>query len=137
MSRHSLRSAFAIPLTALLLACGGSDADSVGIASVCQEDEDCPEVDINGEPTQLQCITDFKGGYCSIPDCDSAADCPDGATCVLHTDQQTYCFRECEEKTECNANRPEEDEANCSASFDYADPEDDTGSKACIPPSSD
>jgi hypothetical protein len=115
----------------------GNEADQVGVASICEVDDDCPEVVIDGETTQLQCITDFSGGYCSIQGCDSAADCPDGSTCVAHDDGENYCFRECAEKSECNANRPEDDEANCSASFDYADPADDDGLKACIPPSSD
>lgn len=132
----ALSSSFLI--LALVACSSGNEADRIGVAAICQEDEDCAEVDIAGEPTQLQCITDFRGGYCSIPDCDSAADCPDGATCVAHTDGRNYCFRECTDKAECNANRPAEDEANCSSNFDYADAGDDeSGLKACIPPSSD
>jgi len=125
--------------TGLLAACsGGNAADQIGVASICEVEEDCPEVTIDGVLTQLECITDFSGGYCSIADCDSAADCPDGATCVLHTDGVKYCFRECAEKSECNANRPADDEANCSSNFDYADAADEeSGLKACIPPSSD
>jgi len=131
----SLLAALGLSLTA----CGGgNEADRIGVASVCEVDEDCPETTVDDETVQLQCITDFRGGYCSIPDCENNADCPDGATCVLHDDGLTYCFRECEEKAECNANRPVEDEANCNSSFDYADPADDTeGLRACIPPSSD
>lgn len=123
-------------LFALVGCSDGTEADRIGVAAICEENADCPEVDVAGEATQLQCITDFSGGYCSIPDCDGAADCPDGATCVAHTDGRNYCFRECASKSECNANRPADDEANCSANFEYADAADDAaGLKACIPPS--
>ena len=108
----------------------------MGVASICEVDEDCPLVLIDGVETQLECITDFSGGYCSIAGCENALECPVGSTCVAHTDGVNYCFRECTEKAECNANRPVDDEANCSSSFDYADSDDDTGLKACIPPSS-
>jgi hypothetical protein len=56
--------------------------------------------------------------------------------CVAHEDGTNYCFRVCADKPECNANRGPEEEANCSSSFDWADPADDLGQKACIPPSS-
>lgn len=120
-----------------LLGCGGTDADAVGIASTCTADPDCPEVTIDGEAVQLNCVTDFKGGYCTIRGCTTAADCPAASTCVAHSDGKNYCFRECADKAECNANRPVDDEANCSSSFEYATAADDeAGLKACIPPSS-
>jgi hypothetical protein len=85
---------------------------------------------------QLECLTQFTDGYFAIEDCESALDCPVGATCVAHEGTK-YCFRECADKAECNANRSPDSEANCSATFDYADPADDAaGLKACIPPSS-
>jgi hypothetical protein len=118
--------------------CGGEqEADRIGVASPCEKDSDCPESDIDGELVQLSCLSQFDAGYCAIEDCDQEADCPSGATCVAHDDGTNYCFRECRDKSECNANRPADSEANCSANFDYADPDDDRGGqKACIPPSS-
>jgi hypothetical protein len=120
---------------------GETEADELGIAAECEVDDDCPEVLIAGMggaggKVQLKCLTQFDAGYCAIEDCESAEDCPEGATCVLHEDNRNYCFRECSAKTECNANRSPESEANCSANFDYADSADDHGHKACIPPSS-
>lgn len=120
---------------------GETEADDVGIASECEIDDDCPEVKIAGMggaggKVQLTCLTQFDAGYCAIEDCESAADCPEGSTCVAHDDNKTYCFRECLEKSECNANRSSESEANCSANYEYADDADDDGAKACIPPSS-
>jgi len=41
----------------------------------------------------------------------------------------------CTDKSECNVNRTADNAANCSSSFNYADPADDHGHKACIPPS--
>ena len=139
-----------VPL-ALTLSCKGerdnrgdgqTEADRVGVAWDCTVDDDCPEVEIlgaggSGGPAtvQLKCLTQFKGGYCAIEDCESALDCPQGATCVAHDDGTNYCFRECQDKSECNANRSPDDEANCSANFDYADSADSTSAKACIPPS--
>jgi hypothetical protein len=129
-----------------LAACGGgpdeepdgeTEADRLGVAATCEEDLDCPEVEIDEETVQLQCLLQFDGGYCAIEDCESALDCPEGSTCVAHDDGKNYCFRECVDKAECNANRGADEEANCSANFDYADAADDnSGVKACIPPSS-
>lgn len=127
-----------------LAACGGRDdgegdteADRLGVAAMCDEDADCPKVEVGDEVIQLKCLVQFDSGYCAIENCESALDCPEGATCVTHDDGVNYCFRECADKPECNANRDLDSEANCSGSFDYADPSDSTsGLKACIPPSS-
>lgn len=115
----------------------GNDADRVGIAASCATNMDCPQVTArDGGVVQLVCLTNFAGGYCGLPGCTVSEDCPRGAICVAHTDMQNYCFRECLDKPECNRNRPVDVEANCSSSFDFADPADDVGQKACIPPSS-
>lgn len=122
-----------------LLGCssGGTEADRLGVAATCQSDSDCALVTIDGKETRLSCLTQFDAGYCALEDCDDKADCPEGATCVAHDDGNNYCFRECADKSECNANRPDDSEANCSSSFDYASPSDEVkGLKACIPPSS-
>jgi len=126
-------------LALLIAGCGGDDdgteADRLGVAAECAETEDCAEVTIDDETVQLECLPQFKGGYCAIDDCTSAQDCPEGSTCVAHEDGQNYCFRICKEKVDCNHNRSLENEANCASNFDFADPNDDDGAKACIPPS--
>ncbi len=130
---------FFVALGMMATACGddGNEADRVGIAWTCAVDDDCPiAVGRDGEDVPLLCLTTFAGGYCGLPDCTVSADCPEGSSCVLHDDGQTYCFRNCVDKPECNRNRPVELEANCSSSFDFNDPADDIGQKACIPPSS-
>ncbi len=121
-----------------LLACAcATDADDIGIAAECSDSEDCPTyVNEDGDEENLTCLTQFTSGYCGMEGCDETADCPEGGICVAHDDGSNYCFRVCQEKTECNANRSADSEANCSANFDWATAGDDDGSKACIPPSS-
>lgn len=124
--------------TALLLcsACGGDDdgteADRFGVGAQCTvaEEELCDD-DLDDD-FDLVCLTDFKGGYCGLEGCEANLDCPEGSACVLHDDGQTYCFRICLDKGECNFNRDAENEANCSSSIDFVE---DTGIKACVPPS--
>jgi hypothetical protein len=121
----------------LVLGCDNQvEADKLGVGSECARDTDCPEVKIDGQDVQLACLTQFEAGYCAIEGCEESADCPEGATCVAHDDGESYCFRQCQNKSECNANRSPDSEANCSANFDYEVPEEDEGLKACIPPSS-
>lgn len=109
------------------MACGGDDADSLGVAAECSSTEQCDD-----ENDQV-CLLSFKGGYCGIQGCASDLDCPEDAACITHDDQQNYCFRTCANKPECNANRSEENEANCSSSVVFTDG--DMGRKACVPPS--
>lgn len=128
---------FALVSSVGVIGCeGGNEADKLGVGSECAKDSDCPEVKVDGETVQLECLTQFDAGYCAIEGCDESADCPQGAICVAHDDGESYCFRECDSKSECNANRSPDSEANCSANFDYEVPEDDEGLKVCIPPSS-
>ena len=103
----------------------GDDADDVGIASECENTDDC-------DNEELKCLTDFKGGYCGISGCTKNADCPDLSVCVAHDDGTNYCFRTCTEKSQCNENRSSDNEANCSSSITLVDSGD---SKACVPPS--
>lgn len=109
----------------LAAACGGNDADDLGIGAQCSVDDDC---DLEGG----QACLSFKGGYCGLEGCLSNADCPENSGCVAHTDGINYCFRLCDDKADCNANRDLDNEANCSSSVDFVEP---TNAKACVPPS--
>lgn len=113
---------------------GGTAADRVGIAAECASDEQCPQAQRGDQAIALQCIREFRGGYCGIADCQQNDDCPDGSRCVSHDDGTNYCFRECTQKVECNRNRTPANEANCSSSIDFVEPA--QGIKACVPPSS-
>ena len=104
----------------------GSEAQRRGVAAQCASDDDCSE---DGQV----CLDEFKGGYCGIGDCTADSDCPAGSECVAH-EGANYCFLLCDAKPECNAHRDEENEANCSSSVTFVDP--DVDSKACVPPSS-
>jgi hypothetical protein len=108
------------------LGCGGDDADSLGIGAQCTANDEC---DVEAGQSCLG----FKGGYCGLEGCAANSDCPENSGCVAHDDGINYCFRLCDEKIDCNANRDVENEANCSSSVDFVDP--DTNAKACVPPS--
>lgn len=116
---------------------GGSEADRIGVAAECSNAESCVfDEDLE---VPLECLGDFRGGYCGLKDCLDNLDCPEASACVAHTDGSNYCFRLCDHKSECNRNRSPENEANCSSNVDFTDP--DTidvswGRKACVPPSS-
>jgi len=112
----------------LLVACGGSEADRLGIGAQCTNNDECDDT------TMQTCLTQFKGGYCGLQNCAHDTDCVEDSACIAHTDGQNYCFRICVDKPDCNANRDLENEANCSSSATFVDGT--NGRKACIPPSS-
>ncbi|TNE44733.1 MAG: hypothetical protein EP343_29155 [Deltaproteobacteria bacterium] len=106
-----------------MVAC--SNADTKGIAAECTANTDCKE---EGQT----CLTQFKGGYCGAADCKSDSDCPSLSSCVTHSDGKNYCFRNCTDKAECNANRTAANEANCSANATLVSGSKNT--KVCVPP---
>ncbi len=114
-----------ILLIALLVGCGGDDADDLGIGAECAVNDDC---DVEGGQSCLG----FKGGYCGLEGCLAHEDCPESSACVAHDDGINYCFRICVDKVDCNENRSVENEANCSSSVDFVEP---LAAKACVPPS--
>lgn len=125
------------PLLLLSIACGGDDhrvgtaADLIGVGAQCTEDDDCLQPE-EGEPAQV-CLMEFKGGYCGLADCTGDSECPSGSACVLHSDDNTYCFRICRDKAECNLNRVPDVYSNCSANVTFI--ETTQSAKACVPPS--
>lgn len=126
---------YPVLLALLALAACGSDneADRVGVGAACAVTADCPIIECAAEPCpELECLTQFSGGYCGLADCTAAADCPMGSSCVIHDDGRNYCFRLCVDKPECNLHRSADIESNCSANVDYVE---DPSSKACVPPS--
>ena len=125
-----------VTIALVVVACNGSgpgsEADDVGVGGECSNDSDCTAMDTDGG--DLQCLTQFAGGYCGLLGCDVNEDCPQGSSCVIHDDGDNYCFLDCTDKEDCNLNRSPDSESNCSANIEYADPE--TEGKACVPPSS-
>lgn len=113
-----------------LLACGGSDADEIGIGAECAVDDNCEDTD----EFNFVCLTEFTGGYCGLEGCTSDADCPETSACVTADSGGNYCARLCEDKVDCNANRSEDVEANCVGSVTFVDAMRD--GKACEPSSS-
>lgn len=126
--RKSILLAIVLSIFSSISACGddddGSEAQRRGVGSACAEDAECPE---DGQ----RCLP-FKGGYCGLSGCASNLDCPAGSACVAHDDGESYCFLICAEKAQCNAYRPLDAEANCSANITFTDG---NAHKACVPPS--
>ncbi|MDH5717803.1 MAG: hypothetical protein OEZ22_09205 [Spirochaetia bacterium] len=121
--------------------CDGTEgAASVGIGAECLTNENCQREEAacydSEIPINLICLTNFSGGYCGAKGCKTNADCPESSICVIHDDGINYCFLICTEKPQCNTYRTSENEANCSASIDYADKSTSKTTKACVPPSS-
>jgi hypothetical protein len=104
---------------------GGNEAQRRGVGAACSRNEDCSE-------TGQTCLP-FKGGYCGVQGCTTAAGCPVGSACVTHSDGKNYCFLTCTEKPQCNLSRPADVEASCTSSVTFADGT--KSSKACVPPS--
>ena len=103
-----------------------SQALQQGVGDACGSDGDCVE-------SAPECLTNFKGGYCGISDCESDLDCPSGSACIAHDDGTNYCFLICRDKIDCNYFRPADSESNCSSNVDFVDGR--NGAKACVPPS--
>jgi hypothetical protein len=117
----------AFHLVLLTLVACGSNADNLGVGAQCTKTSEC-----NTKLNEV-CLTQFKGGYCGLEGCTRDIDCPTDSACVMHTDGNNYCFRICSTKDDCNANRDPANEANCSSSVTFVDPQ--NNRKACVPPS--
>ncbi|MBW1756957.1 MAG: hypothetical protein JRJ80_12400, partial [Deltaproteobacteria bacterium] len=98
----------------------GTEADRIGVGAECTADpgadppSTCPVVEMD---IQLDCLTQFTGGYCGLEGCEGDVGCPEGSRCcpegsrcVANTDGKNYCFRVCQDKPECNRNRSVENE---------------------------
>jgi hypothetical protein len=125
----------AVAVLMSLYACGDdsdlTESDRLGVGAECATDDDCLQEGDGG--INLECLPQFKGGYCGLEGCSGNEDCPERSACVAHEDGRRYCFRSCADKPECNLNRGPDNEANCSSNVDYVDPN--TRGKSCVPPS--
>lgn len=124
---HLLRVFFVVAFLAIGTAACGADVDKLGVGGSCNAEDACSKND----DFILTCLSEFKGGYCGLTGCTKNADCPESSICVTH-EGANYCFRTCENKSECNENRDEHEESNCSSSIARVE---DGKVKACIPPS--
>ena len=120
-----------------VMGCGDSsstEADRLGVGAECDESAECDSAD---EDLTLDCLAEFTGGYCGLEGCAGDEDCPEGSACVTQVEgaeAANYCFRVCRDKPECNENRTEANESNCSSNVVFVD--DRSERKACVPPSS-
>jgi len=123
------------------VACG-SDGEPVaterGVGDGCLVTADCRNDEGVQEDTTeplalLECLTEFKGGYCGLKGCRAHAECPEGSLCVIGDNGSNYCFLVCQEKADCNLHRPADIEANCSSNVELVDGA--KNLKTCVPPS--
>lgn len=131
-----------IAAAVFFIGCGDSEteADRIGVGAQCTASAECESPD---EEIELQCLTQFTGGYCGLEGCEGDANCsqgatccPEGSACVTADDGKNYCYRLCQEKADCNRNRDEVNWANCVGSGTINFVDSGTDRKACEPPSS-
>jgi hypothetical protein len=132
----TMRTIMLCAMAMAILGCGdddddGTEADRLGVGAECATTRECLREGDGG--INLTCLDQFKGGYCGLEGCASNDDCPERSLCVAHEDGNRYCFRSCTNKPECNVNRSESNESNCSSNVDLVDTS--KAGKACVPPS--
>jgi hypothetical protein len=111
----------------VLVACGCSqNANQLGVGAQCTANAACE--------TGQVCLTEFSGGYCGIAGCQHDIDCPQGSACVTGSNGVNYCFLVCANKTDCNAHRSANNEADCNSALTFV--EGTMSRKVCRPPSS-
>lgn len=123
----------------LALACSADDerseVDRLELGASCQVDQHCAaRAGDAADGYDLRCFGSFADGHCGLSRC-SGEDCPDGSACISHDDGQNYCFRLCDEDSECNLHRSSDAaEARCSSSVSFLGATDRSDQSACVPP---
>ncbi len=117
---------------------GDRAAADRGVGEACATTADCRNETRTSEDAvepmeRLECLTEFKGGYCGLKGCQRHLDCPTGSRCVLADNGSNYCFLTCVDKIDCNVHRAPEVEANCVRNAVMVDGAKDV--KVCVPPS--
>jgi hypothetical protein len=134
---------FGIGILGLILSLAGcraddGDAAKRGVGAACEISDDCEgDSPAQGQDAMdaspfLECLTEFKAGYCGLTGCESHDDCPAGSLCVVADGGVHYCFLLCVDKVDCNTHRAADSEANCTSSVDFIDGA--KTSKVCVPP---
>ncbi len=117
---------------------GDSEAEDRGVGEACVSTDECPNVEVSTggdtaeEPLQLECLTEFRGGYCGLRDCTSDDECPEGSLCAMADNGTNYCFLTCGDKPDCNDHRDAQVESNCVSNLRPVD--ESRTEKVCVPP---
>ena len=129
----------AVMLLGAVAGCGGDDsteADRIGVGAECTVDSSadppstCPVVEMD---IQLDCLTQFKGGYCGLEGCTGDVTARRGRPASPMTTARTTAS-EFVRTSRIATNRSVENESNCVGSITFVD--DRNERKACEPPSS-
>jgi len=118
-------------MLALAIGACSEDANDLKVGGECVNLADCGVEASDGETPELDCLPEFKGGYCGKTGCAASTDCPEGSACA-DLEGTLYCFLVCNDKPDCNQNRTVDNESNCSATIKTVE---NTDQKLCIPPS--
>ncbi len=95
-----------------------------GVGATCKATSDCP--------ADLECVTTFDGGYCTVRDCAANADCPTGNVCVKEADGKNYCEKACTTAYDCTLCRGYDD-VNVTCRADATFVEAGTTGSVCAP----
>lgn len=82
-----MRAVFIVIAVAWLAGCAPEIGDD------CTINQDCGAGRI--------CDLSQPGGYCTIPECESTATCPDGTVCIEFPNTESYCMLHCEGNDDC------------------------------------
>jgi hypothetical protein len=109
---------------------GGSDNRKICVPANCGVGADCADTaDCTGD---LECLTNFQGGYCTVKDCALNADCPQGSLCIQGSGGSSYCAKSCDVASDCSLCRASNAAGSCSDDVQFA--EDGTTGSVCVPP---
>ena len=96
--------------------------EDCGVGARCTDAADC-------DP-DLECVTSFLGGYCTVRGCMVDDDCPGDARCVAGEDGN-LCLRPCTQASDCSRCRNADGVATCTDEVTLVEPE--MPGSVCVP----
>jgi hypothetical protein len=93
-----------------------------GVGSACASTEDCD--------ADLECLTGYRGGYCTQTGCTANADCPMGSACAVVDGGPNQCLRICTKESDCSLCRDPDVATACTADVPVVD---DMTASLCVP----
>ncbi|MDH5671314.1 MAG: hypothetical protein OEZ06_04145 [Myxococcales bacterium] len=92
-----------------------------GVGAHCWDDADC-------DP-DLECLTDYHGGYCGRADCTGNADCPQNSVCA-DLGNRNVCVKTCTDGWECTFCRHRDAWVDCRNDVELVEA---SGVSVCVP----
>jgi hypothetical protein len=107
---------------------GGGDNRRICVPGDCDIGESCSET-ADCAP-DLECVTNFGGGYCTLRGCSAENPCPGESLCVTR-DDENYCFRPCARASDCTYCRDSDASVSCTDDVTFA--MDGATGSVCVP----